>query len=152
MKVFDTGAYVSELRALCLAGHTVSCRVVGGSMAPFFADGRDTVVLHAPSKPPRCGDIVFYQRENGSFILHRIVHLRRDGTYDLVGDAQSVLEYGIRREQIFAVVTEAQRRGKWITPRTLVWRFFSVVWCAPLIIPLRPALLSLWSILRKKRP
>ena len=36
--------------------------------------------------------------------------------YYLIGDAQTVIEGPIQREQIFAVVTKVKRKGEWIVP------------------------------------
>ena len=151
IRIFETTDYVGQLRQLCRDGHTVSCKIIGGSMVPFFADGRDSVILCAPDRPLRCGDIVFYQRDNGAFILHRIMRICPDGTYDMAGDSQSEIECGIRPEQIFAIAKEAVRRGKHITPRTLVWRFFAVIWCRPMLIPHRRWIIAVWSRLKKTR-
>ena len=78
---------------------------------------------------------MFYQRDNGQFIMHRIVKARRDGSYDIVGDNQTEIERGVRRDQIFAVVTKVKRKGRWIRPGDFWWEFFAHVWRR--IIPLR---------------
>ena len=53
--------------------------------------------------------MVLYRRQNGAYVLHRIAAIGADGTYMMCGDAQTVLEPGIRREQLLAVVTDFAR-------------------------------------------
>ena len=66
--------------------------------------------------------------------MHRIVKVN-DGCYDIVGDAQMVIEKNIREDQIFAIVTKVCRKGKWIGPGDFWWEFFEKVWIN--IVPLR---------------
>lgn len=80
--------------------------------------------------------------------MHRICRVRREG-YDIVGDAQTQIEGPVRREQIFALVTKVQRKGKWIGPGSFWWEFFARVWIH--VIPLRPALLRAYQRLFRHR-
>ena len=72
MKQVDTKAYMTALRSLTEQGHSVSVPVAGSSMSPFLAGGRDTVFFSRPDTPLRRGDIVFYERASGQFVMHRI--------------------------------------------------------------------------------
>ena len=146
-KTVDTGEYISSLRELIEQGHEVSLPVAGGSMTPFLGDGRDRVFLRTPDRPLRRGDVVLYQREDGTYVLHRIHRVRGD-VYDIVGDAQSEIERGVRRDQVFAVVTRAERKGKLIGPGCLHWWFFQNVWIG--MVPLRRPLLGLYAAGRRK--
>lgn len=145
-RVVDTGEYISSLRELIEQGHEVALPVAGSSMTPFLGDGRDRVFLRAPDRPLKRGDIVLYRRDGGIYVLHRIRRVR-GGTYDVVGDAQSEIERGVRREQIFAVVTRAERKGKLIGPGCFHWRFFQYVWIG--MVPLRRPLLGLYAACRR---
>ena len=71
MKQVDTKAYMTALRSLTEQGHSVSVPVAGSSMSPFLAGGRDTVFFSRPDTPLRRGDIVFYERASGQFVMHR---------------------------------------------------------------------------------
>ena len=73
--------------------------------------------------------------------MHRICRVEQDAYY-LIGDAQTVVEGPIRREQIFALVTQALRKGQTIAPGDFWWEFFARVW--PNIIPLRRAIISIY--------
>ena len=86
--------------------------VPGNSMKPTLLDRVSRVRLKAIEDPKR-GDMVLYRRDNGTYVLHRIVKESEDGTFVFCGDAQYQLEKGIRREQMLAVVSDFSRRAKW---------------------------------------
>ena len=99
--------------------------VTGRSMEPTLHDRKSRVRLQAaPEMLPR-GAVVLYKRDNGQYVLHRVAACRGE-TYDFCGDAQWVLERGLRREQILAVVTEFQRTDRWTSVTSaaygLYWR------------------------------
>ena len=148
IRVVDTREYVGVLRGLVEEGHEVSMLISGGSMSPFLIHGRDTIFFKRPDSPLRAGDMVFYERENGQFVIHRILRVRRD-SYDIVGDAQTQIEPGIRREQIFARVTRVRRKGVIIGPGDFWWVFFARVW--PLLLPLRPLVSRTYALVRGGR-
>lgn len=120
--------------------------VTGYSMTPFLAHQRDTVWLSKVTSPLKRGDIVFYRRESGGWVLHRIIRCTGE-TYTLLGDAQTIPEPGVTREQIRAVVIRAARKGKTIIPGCFLWEFFAKAW--PRMVPLRPLCCKLWALLPK---
>lgn len=134
-RLVDTAEYVGVLRGLVEEGHEVSMLVSGSSMSPFLIHLRDTIYFRKPDRPLRAGDIVFYQRDSGQYVMHRILRVRGD-VYDIIGDAQIEVERGVRRGQIFAVITRVKRKGKLIGPGDFWWAFFARVWTK--LIPLRP--------------
>ena len=111
VRVVDTAALLEEYRTLVQQVDMVPLVVSGSSMTPFLVHGRDTVYLSKVGRPLRRGDIVLYRRKSGAYILHRICRVR-DGAFDIVGDAQTVIERGIEEKQIFAVVRAAKRTGR----------------------------------------
>ena len=141
-RIENTAVMMERYRALLAQGDTLPVPVVGSSMAPFLVHLRDTVLVAAPVRPLKTGDIVLYQRDSGAYILHRICAVQ-DGCYTLIGDAHTVVEPGIRRDQIFGVVVSARRKGREQAPGCFWWEFFARVW--PRVIPLRPALLRIYS-------
>lgn len=78
MKQVDTKEYISILRELTEEGRQVSLIISGNSMAPFLIHGRDTVWFEKPKRPLKRGDIVFFQRDDGSFILHRLRRVHKN--------------------------------------------------------------------------
>lgn len=148
MKVVDTRAYVSVLRELVEEGREVNMVVWGSSMTPFLGHGRDTIFFAAPERELRRGDMVFYQRDTGQFVMHRIWKVKKDGYY-IVGDAQTIIEGPIRRDQIFARITKVNRKGKMITNGDFWWEFFEKVWIR--MVPLRPVIMKFYSVVSGRR-
>ena len=142
-RLVDTAEYVGVLRGLVEEGHEVSMLVSGSSMSPFLIHLRDTIYFKKPDRPLRAGDIVLYQRDSGQYVMHRILRARGD-VYDIIGDAQTEVERGVRRDQIFAIITRVKRKGKLIGPGDFWWTFFARVWTK--LIPLRP--LIAWAYAR----
>lgn len=127
-KQVDTTEYLDMVCGLLEEGHTaVPVLVAGGSMAPFLHHG-DTVYLQPPKPPLKRGDIVLYTRPGGQYVLHRIVGCNPDGSFLLLGDAQSVRERVESADRIRGRVAAAQHRGRMLTPQSLRWRFFATVW------------------------
>lgn len=94
-------------------GSEVYITVRGNSMSPFLYDGRDQAVF-APlnGRTIRRGDIVFYQRDNGQFVMHRVYRVDESGVMTIVGDAQWTLEPGVRPDQLRAFVPRVVRKGR----------------------------------------
>lgn len=148
MKVVDTREYVSVLRELVEEGREVNMVVWGSSMTPFLGHGRDTIFFSAPERELRRGDMVFYQRDTGQFVMHRIWKVKEDGYY-IVGDAQTEIEGPIRQDQIFARITKVNRKGKMISNGDFWWEFFEKVWIR--MVPLRPVIMKFYSVVSGRR-
>lgn len=137
-RIVDIDAYMPVLRELLAQGQSVSLTVTGESMSPFLRHGRDQIRLAAVTAPPQRGDMVFFRRRNGQYIMHRVLRRLPDGNYAIVGDGQQQVESPITPEQIFAVVTQVCRKGIWLGPESFWWRFFAGPWLT--LLPLRPLL------------
>lgn len=143
-KTVETGQLLEQYRELLKTTEALPLQVTGRSMTPFLITGRDSVMLTALRQSPRRGDIILYRRENGSYVLHRVFARHRDGSYTMIGDGQQQLERGIAREQMFARVCSARRKGRLLEPGCFWWEFFARIWIW--IIPLRPLCLRLYGI------
>ena len=120
--------------------------ISGSSMSPFLVHGRDTVFLSRLTRPVKRGDVLLYRRKSGAYILHRVY--RVDGeSFTMVGDAQTELESGIRPEQVIAVMTSAERKGKRQAPGCFWWNFFEKVWIR--MVPLRPFVRNVYTEMTK---
>lgn len=146
MKFVDTREYVDVLRELTDQGKEVSMLVSGSSMTPFLGHQRDYIYFKKPDRPLRRGDMVFYQRPTGQYVMHRIWKVKPEGYY-IVGDAQTEIEGPVREEQIFAIITKVQRKGKWITSGDFWWEFFEKVWIR--MVPVRPVVRKLYEVVYK---
>ena len=114
-------------------GGTVKLPITGISMRPLLVWGRDMVDVVKCEKAKK-GDIIFYLRDNGQFVLHRIVGIDGKG-YILCGDNQWHLEYGIEDRHIIGVVNSITRKGKTFDMTNVPYRIYSSLWMA--ILPIR---------------
>lgn len=73
----------------------------GTSMLPMLKQGEDSVELSAADLYT-AGDVLLYRRDNGMFVLHRLIEKDKKGTLTMCGDHQWSLEYGIRPDQVLA--------------------------------------------------
>ena len=127
-KVVDTKEYLDMVCGLLAEGNTsVPVPVAGSSMVPFLHHG-DTVYLEQPQGKLKKADIVLYTRPSGQYILHRIVRVNADGSFLMLGDAQTERERIESAAQIHGRVTRAVHRGKQLGPDSLRWKFFATVW------------------------
>lgn len=95
----------------CLeAGLPVKFSPRGTSMLPMIRQRIDCVELSPAPDELKKYDIPLYQRENGQYVLHRVIKV--EDTYTCCGDNQNILEPGIRHDQVIAVVTAFTRGDK----------------------------------------
>ena len=109
-------------------GGTFSLTITGTSMYPFIVGGRDKVTLSPLPEKLKKNDLPLYRRVDGAFVLHRIVKVCKDGTYTCCGDHQWQLEKGLRREQMIGLATEYVRKGKHLTNKNLLYKFYRMTW------------------------
>lgn len=87
---------------------------VGSSMLPLIRERIDTVRLEKPNG--RCSkyDVIMYQRNNGIYVLHRIIKVKKD-SYVLCGDNQSFLEYNVTDDMIIGIMTGFYRGDTYVS-------------------------------------
>ena len=90
---------------------TFKIPITGTSMNPFLVEGRDYVLIEKSSLPLEIGDVPLYRRDNGTFVLHRVVDKTEKG-YVMCGDNQFILEKGIEDRHIIGVMCTVCRDGK----------------------------------------
>lgn len=142
VKVLSPEELIPPLLSLLDETDCVPLVISGSSMTPFLVHGRDTVYLSKVWRSLRKGDMILYRRDSGSYILHRIYRVV-ENCYTLVGDAQTELEYGIRQDQVLALVCAVRRKGKLLKPGSFWWDFFQHVWIR--MVPLRPGIRALYA-------
>ena len=111
----------------CLkAGQGVRFYPRGVSMLPMLRQDIDSVWIEPIRKPLKKYDLPLYRRDNGKYILHRIIQTGE--TFVCIGDNQFQLEPGIRPDQMIAVVTAFYRgeRKHLVTEPT--YRLYCCVW------------------------
>lgn len=108
------------------AGRSVRFAPRGTSMLPMLRQGKDKVVLSSVSGALRKYDIPLYQRDNGQYVLHRVV--KAGDTYTCIGDNQYEREPGIRQDQVIAVVTAFTRGDREIPVTDPGYRCYCRLW------------------------
>ena len=116
---------------------------VGDSMLPLLKENRDLMVLTVPNRPIRKYDAILYKRESGQYVMHRVVDVRKDG-YVLCGDNRYCKEYGVKEEQVLAILTSVLRKGKTVSVDSMQYKIYVHLWCDLFII--RAAILRIKHI------
>jgi hypothetical protein len=131
--------FLSELNPLIeetlQGGGEVAFSPAGNSMRPMLRSRQDKIVLVKPPDNLKRYDIPLYQRDNGKFVLHRVVDVKKEG-YALCGDHQWQVEYGVKHEQIIGVVKAFYRGDKYIDcGASKVYRLYCLLWTG--LLPVR---------------
>lgn len=143
----DNTIWIPVLKELIENGKQVRINVSGSSMSPLICHQRDSVLLEPIRRELKRGDIVFYQRTNGQYVLHRICKIDGEENIYCIGDAQKDVEGPLKKEQFFAIVTSINRKGKWISPGDFWWEFFEHVWLR--MIPARRSVAGIYGMFKK---
>ena len=125
--VIHIAEYDSVIREVLESGGEFRMYPHGTSMRPLIRQGIDSVVLEKMRRAPKKNDILFYQRRDGSYILHRVWGVTDKGL-TLVGDNQRMLEYGVTEEQIIGCVTRIYRGEKEINCDGFWYRMYLWLW------------------------
>ena len=101
---------------------------VGVSMLPLLRQGKDLFTV-TKKTTERCHkyDVVLYRRPPSSYVLHRVIQVR-ENDYVILGDNCVNKEYGIRDEDIIAVMTSYVRNGKTHSVKEPGYQLYSHVW------------------------
>ena len=118
--------YDELIREVLASGGEFRLYPRGTSMLPLIRQGRDSVSLRQLDRSPRKYDILFYQRHDGSYVLHRVIAVGED--YSCVGDNQLMLEPGLRHEQMIAVVSAFSRGNREYSVSHPGYRLYCRLW------------------------
>lgn len=113
-------------KELLAEGKTVTFGPKGTSMMPMIRQNIDTVVLAPLPKKLKKLDLPLYQRDNGQYVLHRIVAV--GDTYTCCGDNQFAYEHGVRPDQMIGVVTGFYRDKEYHSVDQWSHRFYRWSW------------------------
>lgn len=143
-KKVDLADFYPLISEMLDQGGTFSLTITGSSMWPTILGGRDRVTLvKAPEKLKKY-DLPLYRRKNGQFVLHRILSVNEDGTYDCCGDHQTQIERGLTQEQMIGLVTDIVRKGKAFSVWNAHYCRWVKFWCA--VLRLRPIYFTIHHI------
>ena len=104
--------------------------VRGTSMLPFIYE-TNYVILSNPINLKK-NDIIFYQRDNGNFVLHRIYQVKKD-YFVLLGDNQIIKEEPIYSKQIIGKVIAIKRKKKTDYLNSFSYKLYLFFWHSLLI-------------------
>lgn len=126
----NTSVHLADLLPLIKeslsAGQKVKFIPYGTSMLPMIRQGVDSVTLAPAPERLKKYDIPLYIRDDGSFVLHRVVKVGE--SYTCVGDNQFIFEKGIEKDQIVAVLVEFERDGKIHTVSESGYKLYCRFW------------------------
>ena len=129
----ETREYYTELNNLMplfrerlAAGQKIQFSPRGVSMLPMLRQGIDSVILSPVPEKLKKYDLPLYQRDDGKYILHRVVKV--EDTYTCIGDNQFVYERGVRHDQMIAVVSAFTRGDREISVTDPMYRMYCVLW------------------------
>ena len=96
---------------------------VGDSMFPLIHP-RDLLVIEAVTKPLEKYDVPLYKRDNGQYVMHRIIAVKK-GAYIMCGDNRRCREYGITDKHIIGVLTGIIRDNRELSVYTTKYRLYA---------------------------
>lgn len=101
---------------------------VGDSMMPLIRQGKDLLIIESTNGPLKKYDIPLYKRDNGQYVLHRILKVRKND-YVICGDNRWHCEYGISDRHIIGVLTTVIRDGKEVDFSGWKYKLYVHLWC-----------------------
>lgn len=122
---------------------------VGTSMWPMLRSRRDTVLLTKPRGRLKKYDLPVYKRDDGMLVMHRVMEVHSD-SYTMCGDHQTVLEHGVREDQIIAVVKGFYRDEKYVASDNKLYLMYCRFWCSLKRRGRILLLISYWNALKTK--
>lgn len=119
--------YDALIREVLSSGGEFRLYPHGTSMLPLLRQGRDSVALRALDRSPQQFDILFYQRSDGSYVLHRVKAVSSTGLV-LWGDNQYRLEHGVMPDQIIGYAARIFRDDHELDCRGFSYRAYLWLW------------------------
>ncbi len=84
----------------------------GNSMWPTLKNHGQSVIVELKKQRLERFDVALYQRDNQTFVLHRVMEVK-EGGYVICGDSQFSLEW-VKEEQVFGRMLGFYRKDKYI--------------------------------------
>ncbi len=101
---------------------------IGTSMHPLIRSGRDLLVILPPNGRLKKYDIPLYKRDNGRYVLHRVLKVRKDD-YVICGDNRYARECGISDRHVIGVLSSIVRNGREYPLAGWRYRLYLFLWC-----------------------
>lgn len=129
-----SNAFLSEAAELLGKGANVKVRVGGNSMLPFLHDGKEVIELTPFRGEQLANGTVAFFRNNGHYIIHRLIGRTADGRYLFQGDGNLQGCEAAAPADIFGILRRIYRPdGSVKHCNTLWWKASSLLWylCRP---------------------
>lgn len=110
-------------------------------MLPLLRQKKDLFTVTKQQGRYKKYDVVLYKRDNGDYVLHRIVKVLKDG-YVILGDNCLNKEYGITDKDILGIMTSFVRDGREYQVSSKGYQLYVRVWYA--LYPVR----RLWKLIK----
>ena len=109
------------------SGGVTVFKIHGTSMKPMMQDRADSVRIKKPTDDIKKYDIIFYRRNDGQFVLHRVVGIKNND-FICRGDNQIIDEFPVRHENIIGIVTDYTKNGEFKSMDSLSQKIYSRFW------------------------
>ena len=119
--------YEELIREVLATGGEFRLYPHGTSMLPLLRQGIDSVALRSLDRPAQKYDILFYKRQDGSYILHRVKEVTPNGLI-LWGDNHTMLEYGVTDDMIIGYAARVFRGETELDCQSLPYRAYLWLW------------------------
>ena len=124
---------ISELvpifKEILNSGSNVNFTPKGVSMLPMLRDNCDTVTLTKPTKLKKYDVVFFYHKPTNSYVLHRIIKVNNDGTYNICGDNRMICEMNVfTKDNVTHKITDLNYKiysRKCVAKKKLRWKYYS---------------------------
>ena len=109
-------------------GTAFELTVTGSSMSPTLCHQRDSVwLVPLEVRPVKPLEILLYKRADSRLVLHRLIHIKKNGTLVMNGDGQVETEE-ISMDDVIAVAERIQRKGKSFSCDALGYQSYVRLW------------------------
>lgn len=100
----------------------------GCSMRPMLKNKEDHVVIESICAPLRVNDVVLFKRDNGQYVLHRIIKIRQND-FVIRGDNCIENEYGITENQIIGKLKGFFKGNHYIDcDKSIIYKLYVLIW------------------------
>ncbi len=119
----------------------------GFSMWPVIRPKTDNAHVVSVKGKLKKNEIALYRGREHHYVLHRVIRVNSDGTYDFRGDNRILSERGISPGKVIGVLRGYYRGEHYISCDSCGFRMFSVVWTALFVVRI-PWMLAVHVCLR----
>lgn len=127
---FSLSEYAEVIEEVLHSGGEFRLYPKGTSMLPLIRQGTDSVSLVRHEGRLKRGDIAFYRRTDGSFVLHRV--MRSGETLTMCGDNQLILEKDVPHSAVIGKVARVFHGEKCVS-EGISYRLYVFLWRSFLI-------------------